>query len=87
MAQGVFYHGSREYPVVALTFDDGPHPDYTPQLLDMLRDYNVKATFFVVGKAVSNYPKLTRRIANEGHELANHSYTHYRYDAMGGKIW
>lgn len=79
----MFYHGARHIKQVALTFDDGPHPDYTPELLRILREANVKATFFVVGKAVSNYPKLTRQIAQEGHELANHSYMHYRYDAMG----
>ncbi|MDA1354379.1 MAG: polysaccharide deacetylase family protein [bacterium] len=78
----MFYHGARHMNEVTLTFDDGPHPDYTPELLRILREANVKATFFVVGKAVANYPKLTRKIAEEGHEIANHSYMHYRYDGM-----
>ncbi len=61
---------------VALTFDDGPWPDYTPQLLDMLKAANVKATFCVIGKQAQAYPDLIRRIYNEGHSLCNHSWRH-----------
>lgn len=63
-------------PYVAMTFDDGPHPRNTPRLLDMLRDRNIKATFYVIGRNVDLYPALTRRIVAEGHEIGNHTYTH-----------
>ena len=59
-----------------MTFDDGPHASNTPRLLDILRQRNIKATFYVVGKNVDNYPHLTRRIVAEGHEIGNHTYTH-----------
>lgn len=63
-------------PVLYLTFDDGPHPVYTPQVLDLLAEYDVKATFFVVGWMVSLYPDVTRRIAAEGHSIQLHSWRH-----------
>jgi len=63
-------------PYVALTFDDGPHPQNTPRLLDLLRERNVKATFYVIGRNVDLYPAITRRIVAEGHEIGNHSFTH-----------
>ncbi|MEM9237626.1 MAG: polysaccharide deacetylase family protein [Verrucomicrobiota bacterium] len=61
---------------VALTFDDGPHPQNTPRLLDILRQRNIKATFYVVGRNVDLYPAIARRIVAEGHEIGNHTYTH-----------
>ncbi|MFY1688675.1 polysaccharide deacetylase family protein [Plantactinospora sp. WMMB782] len=61
---------------VALTFDDGPHPQWTPKLLDQLRRARVRATFCVVGVKVRKYPALVRRIAREGHSLCNHSWQH-----------
>ncbi len=61
---------------IALTFDDGPHPTYTPEILDFLAEYNVKATFFVVGENVRENPELIRRELEEGHEVGNHTYTH-----------
>ena len=61
---------------VALTFDDGPDPRWTPKILDILKSANVKAAFFVVGVNAERYPKLVRRIVNEGHEIGNHSYYH-----------
>jgi peptidoglycan/xylan/chitin deacetylase (PgdA/CDA1 family) len=62
--------------LVALTFDDGPNEPYTSEVLDILASYNVKATFFVIGKNVELYPETARRIVTEGHVLANHSYSH-----------
>lgn len=62
--------------VVALTFDDGPHPKYTAEILDILAKYNAKATFFVVGELAEKNPDLVLRQYNEGHEIANHTYTH-----------
>jgi len=63
-------------PRVALTFDDGPHPAYTPALLDALAELDVKATFFLVGAEVDAHPEIARRIAAEGHEIGNHTYEH-----------
>lgn len=65
-----------ERPRLALTFDDGPHPEHTEKLLDLLQKYDLRATFFVVGQQAVQYPKLVRRIVNEGHELANHTWSH-----------
>ena len=61
---------------VALTFDDGPDPVDTPRLLDMLREKGVKATFFVVGKRAEQYPDIVRRAWEEGHLIANHTWSH-----------
>lgn len=63
---------------IALTFDDGPHPGRTEQILQILREENVKATFFVVGKMVDRYPELVWREVNEGHEVESHTYDHLR---------
>ena len=63
-------------PVVYLTFDDGPHPVHTPEVLDLLGRYGAQATFFVVGRMVQNFPELTQRIVDEGHTLANHTWNH-----------
>lgn len=62
---------------VALTFDDGPDPVDTPKLLDLLREKDVKATFFVVGKRADEYPEIVRRAWAEGHLVANHTWSHY----------
>jgi peptidoglycan/xylan/chitin deacetylase (PgdA/CDA1 family) len=61
---------------IAITFDDGPHKTNTPQLLDILKQRGIRATFFVVGQNAAEYPDILKRIVAEGHELANHSYTH-----------
>lgn len=64
--------------IVALTFDDGPTPEVTNEILALLGERNVKATFFVMGAELERNPELGRRIASEGHELGNHSYSHKR---------
>lgn len=61
---------------MALTFDDGPHPVYTAQVLDILREYDIKATFFLVGRHVLKYPEMAKRIEQEGHDIGNHTFTH-----------
>ena len=63
-------------PFIALTFDDGPHPQNTPRLLDILKQRNVKATFYVVATNAKRYPEIMRRIIAEGHEIGNHTVTH-----------
>jgi peptidoglycan-N-acetylglucosamine deacetylase len=64
--------------VVAITFDDGPHGALTPRLLDILRDRQVKATFFVVGDRCTRFAPILRRMLAEGHEIGNHTWTHPR---------
>jgi len=61
---------------IALTFDDGPDPVYTDMILNILKEKDVKATFFCVGNKMKRYPKITKRIFNEGHTIANHSTDH-----------
>ncbi|NDU73809.1 polysaccharide deacetylase family protein, partial [Actinomadura sp. DSM 109109] len=69
---------SRRMPAktIALTFDDGPDPEWTPRILDVLRRHGAHATFFAVGSRVAREPALTRRILREGHEIGSHTYTH-----------
>ena len=62
--------------LIALTFDDGPAPGTTEHILDTLAEHDVKATFFVLGSMVEAYPEIAKRIVEEGHEIANHSYNH-----------
>lgn len=63
-------------PYLAMTFDDGPHPELTPRLLDLLKERGIKATFYVVGKCVDAYPQIMKRMVQEGHEVGHHTYTH-----------
>ena len=72
----VIWNMVTEEKLIALTFDDGPHPTYTPQILDILAKYNAKATFFVIGEHAKKSPDIIKRQVQEGHEIANHSYTH-----------
>lgn len=68
--------------VVYLTFDDGPHPTYTPRILDILSWYGARATFFVTGESAMLYPDLIQRIVSEGHTLANHTWDHVALDTL-----
>ena len=61
---------------VALTFDDGPHPQHTPAILNQLAEYDITATFFVIGEKVEHYPHIVERILEEGHGIGNHTYSH-----------
>jgi peptidoglycan/xylan/chitin deacetylase (PgdA/CDA1 family) len=61
---------------IALTFDDGPNPEYTPLLLTKLAEYRVSATFFLIGRNLKRHPEIGRRIVQEGHEIGNHTYNH-----------
>jgi len=72
----VFYKGQKNKKMAALTFDDGPDDIYTPQILDILEEKKVKATFFVVGQQVRWQPEIFKRILREGHEIGNHSWSH-----------
>ena len=59
-----------------MTFDDGPTTSVTPKILDILKEENVKATFFVIGKSVDAHPEIVKRAYDEGHYIANHGYSH-----------
>ncbi len=72
-----------EGPFVAMTFDDGPHATLTPKILDLLAAHKMKATFFVVGENVAEYPDIVKRAAREGHEIASHSWSHPNLGKMG----
>lgn len=67
---------------IALTFDDGPHPQYTDEILSILAAYNVKATFFQVGQNVADHPTIARRVREEGHEIGNHTYSHPKLSSL-----
>ncbi|WP_042271691.1 polysaccharide deacetylase family protein [[Clostridium] dakarense] len=72
----IIKHGNNEEKLIALTFDDGPHKDFTPQILGVLKENDVKATFFVVGEMVDWNSEIVKREYNEGHEIGNHTFTH-----------
>jgi peptidoglycan-N-acetylglucosamine deacetylase len=69
--------GNRNTRSVVLTFDDGPDEKITPQILDILKENNIKATFFVIGKKAVKYPDILKRIHEEGHLIGGHSYSHH----------
>jgi len=62
--------------ILYLTFDDGPHPEATPFVLEQLKNYNAKGTFFCVGDNVVRYPEIYRRVLDEGHAVGNHTFNH-----------
>jgi peptidoglycan/xylan/chitin deacetylase (PgdA/CDA1 family) len=82
---GTVVHFAAEDPEVALTFDDGPHVEYTPQLLAILERYRVRATFFMIGQRAAQHPELVRRVAEAGHSVANHSWDHPLFPTITGR--
>lgn len=64
---------------IVLSFDDGPHAIYTPQILELLKKYNATATFFCIGKHVEQHPEIVKKIVSEGHLIGNHTYSHSNY--------
>jgi cellulose synthase/poly-beta-1,6-N-acetylglucosamine synthase-like glycosyltransferase/peptidoglycan/xylan/chitin deacetylase (PgdA/CDA1 family) len=82
----VIERGGDHPGLIALTFDDGPDPEWTPAILDILKSENVSATFFIIGKNGQAYPDLMRRIVNEGHELGNHTFTHPNLGEIPGSL-
>ncbi len=77
------YHVSCEEKLIALTFDDGPHPRYTERILSILEEHNAKATFFFVGENLSLYQRPALAVASAGHEIGNHTYTHPSLPELG----
>lgn len=76
--KNVTFNGSRERKCVYLTFDDGPIPEVTPTILDILSKHNVKATFFCVGENINKNSLIYQRIIDEGHQVGNHTYNHLK---------
>ncbi|WP_437438786.1 polysaccharide deacetylase family protein [Bacillus rhizoplanae] len=73
--------------IMAITFDDGPDPTYTPQILEILRQYNAEATFFMIGFRIQRNPYLIEQVLKEGHEIGNHTMNHlYARSAAGQKL-
>ena len=70
---------------IALSFDDGPHPRLTPVILSILEEYGIKATFFMVGENVGYYPAAARAVAEAGHEIGNHTFSHRKFDRLGAE--
>ena len=81
----IYRTGNPKTNQVALTFDDGPSQEFTPFVLDILREYNAPATFFLVGVHVERCPDIARRIAEEGHEIGNHTYRHVTMPTASNK--
>src|SRR3954462_7715615 len=71
-----YFHANVDGPYIAMTFDDGPSPETTPRLLDILKQRNIKATFFMIGQNAERHPDIVKRILADGHEIGNHSWTH-----------
>ncbi len=82
-----FSNGLDDEKIVALTFDDGPHPTGTPAILAQLRRFHVPATFFVVGRNVEKHPDLLRQEAAQGHDIANHSWHHFQGVKLSAEQW
>lgn len=82
---GTVTHVSTQAPVVALTFDDGPDPAYTPCLLDILEEHGARATFFVIGEVAQRHPDLVKRIAQGNHAIGNHSWDHPSFPLISGR--
>ena len=79
----VLVRGPREPGALYLTFDDGPHPEHTPRLLDLLARHAARASFLLLGQRVERHPALVERIVAEGHALGNHSYSHPMFHRLG----
>jgi peptidoglycan/xylan/chitin deacetylase (PgdA/CDA1 family) len=73
-----YYQGKSNEKVIALTFDDGPGK-FTIPILELLKQHNIRATFFMEGSQIEEYPKIARQVVEEGHEVGNHTYIHFNY--------
>ncbi|MFC6231526.1 polysaccharide deacetylase family protein [Paenibacillus allorhizosphaerae] len=80
-------HGSSRSNTVALTFDDAPDSTFTPQVLDILKKHNVRATFFLLGAQASKHPDVVKRIVREGHVIGNHSYNHKLFTKLSDDVF
>ena len=78
----VYHSRHNDRMEIALSFDDGPHPRLTPRILEILEEYGIKATFFMVGENVGYYPDAARAVVEAGHEVGNHTFSHRKFDRM-----
>ena len=76
------WRGQIHKPEITLTFDDGPHPEYTPQLLEVLDQYNIKANFFWLGICVDRYPEIAKAVYEKGHWIGLHGYEHISFPKL-----
>jgi peptidoglycan/xylan/chitin deacetylase (PgdA/CDA1 family) len=76
LIERIHWHGPTDKPMVSLTFDDGPHTASTPLILEVLQQYKVPASFFLVGKHLEKHPEIARDIVSSGHEIGNHTFSH-----------
>jgi peptidoglycan/xylan/chitin deacetylase (PgdA/CDA1 family) len=83
-AIGTLTHVTTTRSVAALTFDDGPHPDFTLRVLDLLERHRARATFFMLGEAARQHPELVTRVAKAGHAIGNHSWDHPSFSLIPG---
>lgn len=81
----VYYRGSISSKQIALTFDDGPHPRYTEEILQILKEYQIPATFFIIGVNAEAYPKQLQQIVDSGCEIGNHTYAHRHQQELSAK--
>lgn len=81
---GVIRAVETDQSLLAITFDDGPHPEFTPALLELLARYRARATFFMVGELAAKHPDIVRAAAGAGHTIANHSWSHLSFPLMTG---
>src|SRR5690606_37990224 len=72
--------------MVALTYDDGPHPEWTPKMIELLRSKNVKATFFLLGQNIERHPDIAKAVADNGFEIGNHTYSHPNFNTRAMTI-
>lgn len=82
---GTVTHVATREPVAALTFDDGPDPEVTPRMADLLEAHDARGTFFLVGKAAARHPEVVRRLTRGGHAVANHSWDHPSFPLLRGR--
>src|SRR5206468_4992188 len=80
--RGAITHVATGEAIAALTFDDGPHPEFTPRLLDILDKHRARATFFMLGENARRHPDLVQRVAQVGHVIGNHSWDHSVFPSL-----
>ncbi len=78
----VYCRSGADHKKIALTFDDGPHPRYTKEILSILEEYGITATFFIIGVNAVNYPEDLKRIVDSGCEIGNHTYSHHTLNKL-----
>jgi peptidoglycan-N-acetylglucosamine deacetylase len=79
---GIITSVKTEKPMASLTFDDGPDPAYTQKILDLLKRYEARATFFMVGEGAYTYPEIVKQVASDGHAIGNHSWNHFAFPSI-----